>query len=105
MENPGLFFFLATPQHMEFPGQVSDGSWLRLPSMPLTHCAGVGINWAVWCYREAANPTVAQRELLLFLKNLVSSSFSGHAHGRHKVPRPGIEPITAASDNARSLTR
>ena len=55
-----LFFFLAAPQHMEFPGQGSDLAAAAATLDPLTHCAGPGIELASQC----SDPVAPQRELL-----------------------------------------
>ena len=62
------FSFLATPWHMEFPGQGSDvrQSWdlwysCEIPD-PLTLFLEV-TELVSWCCRDAANPTVPQWEL------------------------------------------
>ena len=51
----GFFSFLATPQHMEFPGQGSDMSH----SFDLFfNCVGLGIESEYRCYRDATDPIV-----------------------------------------------
>ena len=63
------FFFLAAPQHMEFPGQGSD---LRHShdlshrcsiTRSLTHCTRPGIKPESQWSQDAANPVMPQWEL------------------------------------------
>ena len=70
MEAIRLFFsILATPQHMEFPGQGShlSCSWTLSCSWgnagSLTHYAGPGIEPASQCSRDTTNPIGPQWEL------------------------------------------
>ena len=62
-----FFSFLATPQHMEFPGQGSDPSHSCNPGCccnnmrPLTHCAGPGIKPVSQRTRDSTNPTALRR--------------------------------------------
>ena len=71
--NASFFFFLATRQHIEFPGQGSDlshscnlcqamATWDHL-----THCALLGIEPASWCCREATDPTAPTWKLQWWL--------------------------------------
>ena len=60
---------------MEFPGQGSDlsHSWNDLSCScgnagSLTLCAGLGIEPASQCSRDAADPVVPQRELLFLIR-------------------------------------
>ena len=61
--------FLATPQHMEFPGQGSYPSHSYDPSHSCsnagspTHCARPVIEPATQSSQDAANPVVPQQEL------------------------------------------
>ena len=64
-----FFFFLATPQHMEFPGQGSDLchscnlSHSCSNTRSLTRYAGTGIEFATQCSQEAPDPIASQWEL------------------------------------------
>ena len=69
-----LFFsFLATPWHMDFPGQGSDPSHsFDLccscdKARSLTHCAESGIKPASQHSQDAADPIAPQWELLIWL--------------------------------------
>ena len=59
-----FFSFLATPRHVEFPGQRSDLSLSCNLCNPLAQCAGAGIEPVSWSCRDAADPIVQQWELL-----------------------------------------
>ena len=71
-----LLPFLATPRHMELPGQGSELSRNCDPShscgnaRSLTHCAGPGIKPRCQHSRDSANAVAPQRELQACIFNL-----------------------------------
>ena len=74
-----IFSFLATPWHMEFPGQGSDLSCSCDLShscgnaRSLTGCARPGIKSASQCSKDTTNPIVPQQEFLKTLLFLLCS--------------------------------
>ena len=74
-----VFSFLATSQHMEFPGQGSYPSHscylhCRCGNVrSLTHCANPAIEPVTWCCRDTAEPTAPQWELFNALLNAKES--------------------------------
>ena len=80
-----LFFFFATPWHMEFPGQGSN----HIPKLrfscgnvrSLTHCARPGIEPTSQGSQDAADPIAPQREFLVLTPielSLISCQKSVH---------------------------
>ena len=107
-----FFFFLAAPQHMEFPGQGSD---LSNPSPQLQQLwilnplCQAGDQTCVQCSQDAANPSAPQQELpqffslfYFFFCKLLSPNctdffffffllFVGPLPRHMEVPRLGVE--------------
>ena len=92
------FSFLATPQHMEFPGQESDPRRSHDLSLScsntgsLTHCARLEIESVSQCSQDTAHPIVPQGELhtTLFLV-----SIQKHFSSPSSSPRLLAPPVTS----------
>ena len=63
-----FFFFFFRPSVYGVPGPgIGSKPQVQLIPDPLTHCAGLGIEPASWCCRDATNPGAPQQELLNLL--------------------------------------